>query len=67
MSAAPQPTLGTEEGEACNRNGCIGVIALTEVENCRCHINPPCSACVNSHFYCPECDWNYDGDDGDDA
>jgi len=50
--------VGYEEGDVCNRNGCKGVIEAAEVENCSCHINPPCSACVNAGFNCPECEWS---------
>ena len=52
---------GFKEGEKCERPvegvGCTGVIAVAEVENCRCHINPPCSACTTPHEFCPECGW----------
>lgn len=52
--------FGTEEGATCWRNGCQGVIAEHEVENCSCHISPPCSACTTPREYCPECDWHAD-------
>jgi len=48
---------GFDEGETCGRDGCAGVIALHPVENCSCHINPPCGACTMPHEYCPECGW----------
>lgn len=48
---------GQLEGDVCNRNGCKGIIAEHETENCSCHISPPCSACTTSKEYCPECDW----------
>ena len=54
----PPPTPGTEEGQACNRDGCEGVIAWRPPDNCSCHINPPCSQCVAARLYCPECDWS---------
>ena len=30
------------------------------VENCSCHIHPPCSACVNNPLVCPTCGWEDD-------
>jgi hypothetical protein len=48
---------GYEEGGVCNRNGCTGIIAEHPVENCSCHIDPPCGACTTPREYCPVCDW----------
>lgn len=48
---------GYTEGDTCNRNGCTGIIFLREVENCACHICPPCSACTEPREECPLCDW----------
>ena len=30
---------------------------IPDVENCSCHINPPCSACVNNQAECKDCGW----------
>lgn len=49
--------FGDQEGEVCWRDGCQGIIACHPVENCSCHINPPCSACTDPKEYCPVCDW----------
>lgn len=49
--------FGDEEGATCWRNGCLGVIALHDVEGCSCHIAPPCGACTTPREYCPVCDW----------
>lgn len=49
--------LGHAEGEPCNRNGCKGVIREHPVENCSCHICPPCSACTEDRGYCETCGW----------
>ena len=57
MSDKPQTTFGDEEGQVCWRDGCQGVIKCHPVENCSCHINPPCSACTDPKEYCPVCDW----------
>lgn len=48
---------GSTEGEICGRGGCDGVIAEHEVENCSCHISPPCSACTTPREFCPACGW----------
>jgi len=53
----PEKPIGIELDSICNRNGCKGVIVSKPVENCSCHINPPCSACVDAPLYCPECEW----------
>ncbi len=47
---------GVEEGATCGRE-CSGVIAFAPVENCSCHISPPCSACEGAYLHCPECGW----------
>ena len=49
--------LGFQQGDRCNRNGCIGVIDVHPSENCSCHISPPCSSCTAPRNFCPECDW----------
>lgn len=49
--------VGYVEGDACNRNGCAGTIEAHRVENCACHINPPCVACTTPREYCETCDW----------
>lgn len=53
-------TIGTCEGETCGREGCTGELALRAPDNCSCHINPPCSACVTDRTFCPECGWSAD-------
>ena len=47
--------LGYTEGERCNRHGCNGIMAERAVENCSCHIWPPCGACTEERGYCPKC------------
>ncbi len=56
-------TFGQEEGETCWRNGCQAKIAVHAVENCSCHINPPCGSCTEAREYCPECDWHAKDDE----
>jgi hypothetical protein len=47
-----------EAGQVCGRNGCKGILAEHDSETgCSCHINPPCSHCVDPREYCPVCDW----------
>jgi hypothetical protein len=46
---------GFEAGDPCNRNGCPGIIEDRPVENCTCHICPPCRACIEARTFCPEC------------
>jgi len=48
---------GMEEREICNRNSCKGIIATHPVENCSCHICPPCGECTSPRNFCPECGW----------
>ena len=50
--------FGYSAGEVCNRNDCAGIIKERPVENCSCHINPPCSSCTEPRGYCPVCDWD---------
>lgn len=52
-----QPSHGYCEGDKCGRNGCSGVIQTHPVENCSCHINPPCGSCTAPRGFCPTCGW----------
>lgn len=58
--------LGTEDGDLCNRCAapdednpkplpCTGTMHYADVENCSCHINPPCSWCENNPLVCDTC------------
>lgn len=53
-----EQALGYAEDETCGRKGCEGVIAYRPVENCSCHISPPCGACTAPRAHCPECEWD---------
>lgn len=55
--------LGWTEGEVCGRKRCKGIIEVSPVENCSCHINPPCGACTAPREYCQECGWEASEDD----
>lgn len=52
---------GYSEGDRCCRP-CDGVIELSPVESCSCHINAPCSQCTSPRLYCPTCDWREQDD-----
>lgn len=60
---------GSEEGDRCNRQvvnhsfpdgsttiACAGTMEFPEVENCSCHIAPPCFAHENLKPVCSECE-----------
>lgn len=53
---------GYIEDETCGRRNCDGVIKERAVENCSCHIAPPCGACTEARGYCEKCNWDA-GDD----
>jgi hypothetical protein len=52
---AQGPALGDGEGETCNLDGCPGTLEFGRVENCSCHIAPPCGACVSNPLVCTGC------------
>ena len=49
--------VGFVVGDTCNRRGCKGIIAEHPVENCSCHISPPCGQCTAPRAYCEKCGW----------
>lgn len=50
-----EPKHGIDDGAKCGRDGCEGVMTLGKVQNCHCHISPPCWACVENPLVCSEC------------
>lgn len=34
-----------------------GILVYPKVENCSCHIHPPCSSCVDNKLTCDLCGW----------
>ncbi len=42
-----------EEGDRCPH--CCGRMGYGDVEGCRCHISPPCNACVDNPLICLQC------------
>ena len=54
-------SVGIQEGDRCNRlddDGlrCDGTMSLMPVDNCTCHISPPCGACLDNQPICDVCD-----------
>lgn len=47
--------LGFEEGDTCNMGGCEGTLGFEPVQDCQCHISPPCHKCVDNPLVCLEC------------
>jgi len=47
-----------DEGDACPFDRCIGVLRFAKVQNCSCHISPPCGECENKTLHCSECGWS---------
>lgn len=46
-----------EEGGCCPDAECFGILQYPPVQNCSCHINAPCSPCVDNRLKCPDCSW----------
>lgn len=46
--------FGINEGDVCGRDGCEGNLER-KIENCSCHITPPCWACTNTPLCCSGC------------
>lgn len=44
-----------DPGGPCPRPGCTGLLVEAKVENCSCHISPPCFACTSAGCSCPVC------------
>jgi len=52
-----------DEGDNCPE-GCGGTMQPRDVENCSCHISPPCHACVSAGIECDTCGWELTEDNG---
>lgn len=44
-----------EENDICPEPKCNGKLYYPPVENCSCHLNPPCSACTDNRIRCDKC------------
>ncbi|NIH18373.1 hypothetical protein [Morganella morganii] len=54
---------GYMEGDICLRSGCKGMVKEHPIENCSCHISPPCGACTSPRCYCETCGWEESEDE----
>jgi len=53
-------SIQLQEGEHCPFDDCGGVMRIDDVENCSCHISPPCAGCTNAPLVCSECGYEYE-------
>lgn len=49
-----------EEGDTCGGKNCSGKMEFPQVENCSCHINPPCHSCTSVKLTCDKCGFQPD-------
>lgn len=56
-----------EEGHWCRKDGCTGIMEWRRRfgESCSCHINPPCSACMEMKLTCTKCGYVLEDDPDD--
>jgi hypothetical protein len=54
--------MSPEEGDRCPEEGCDGKMFYDAVENCSCHINPPCGNCEHNPLVCDTCGYNEEGE-----
>lgn len=47
-----------EEGDRCAKMDCDGIMGFEPVKNCSCHIDPPCSQCVENPLVCLKCGYS---------
>lgn len=45
-------SLEFDEGDKCRLHNCNGILELEKVENCSCHISPPCHRCTELRLLC---------------
>lgn len=45
--------------DSCPDEECKGTMKEKPSENCSCHINPPCSACMNAGLVCDKCGFEH--------
>ncbi len=55
MSFSAVPRVIVDEGDDCHIEGCAGFYELHRIGDCRCHISPPCNACVEAPLVCSAC------------
>lgn len=49
-------THALDIGDPCPAK-CGGTLTMPQVQNCSCHISPPCGACLDTVLTCNTCDW----------
>jgi hypothetical protein len=49
--------IEVQEDEVCPCSGCDGIMQYPEVENCSCHLDPPCPAHERQCLVCTACGW----------
>lgn len=54
-----------EEGDVCGRDGCNGFMHYPPVQNCSCHIRPPCGQCLDNELECTVCHAGPDDEETD--
>lgn len=57
MKEIGMPLHKIEEGDSCLHEDCNGTYEFQREEgrSCSCHINPPCSACMDMELVCNKC------------
>lgn len=55
MMTGNDPKDFPEEGDKCPVGSCSGTLGYAEVENCTCHISPPCGSCTDNPLVCLVC------------
>ena len=53
------------EGDKCRYSDCNGLFEYIREGQCACHINPPCSNCVDAPLVCNKCGEYADEDNGE--
>lgn len=54
--------IDLSEGDPCPESACAGRMGYHKVADCYCHINPPCSRCVDNPLVCLECGFEAEGE-----
>lgn len=49
--------IDLDEGMQCPEGDCGGALYFPKVEDCSCHIAPPCAACTDIVLTCNRCGW----------
>ena len=52
-----EPKIEPEEGGPCPELNCDGKLEYGLVEDCYCHLTPPCHRCLENPLVCTVCYW----------